>query len=290
MRWLLWCGLFCFSFTGCNTVAHGAEISNRPDAEWAPRGNRSQPGWDITVNGAIVPGDDVKFVAALASVGKITPAVWPVIVWLNSPGGEVETSTRIADLIDRFNLGTHVDGQCASSCFIMFMAGKSRSFSPNAKIGVHSVYQGSAGAETPLSLEMTMVVIRKAQSYSGRVIPPSVIGKLAGTLGTSISWLSREELQQIGATMNPPESASVVHTPKVMQQAQIFAGEYAREKPAYAADYGGQGGVLQRWLESYDHAYSSGTDPGGCGNGSSPDSDGCRAGARDYRNKVKAQD
>jgi len=107
------------------------------------------------------------------------------------------------------------------------MAGKSYSFSPTAKIGVHSVYQGSPSNETPLSLAMTMAVIRKSQAYSGKVIPPSIIGKLAGTLGTSISWLSREELQEIGATMNPPEAVSVVHLPRVMQQAQAFAATYA---------------------------------------------------------------
>jgi hypothetical protein len=277
-------------FISCiSTVAHGAEIYNKPDSQWAPRGNRTQAGWDITVNGTIVPGDDVKFGATLTAVSKIIPPVWPVIVWLNSPGGAVVTSERISDLIDRSNLWTHVDGLCASGCFMMFMAGKHRSFSPDAKIGVHSVYEGQ-GTETPLSLAMTMVTIRKAQSYSGRIIPPSIIGKLAGTLGTSISWLSREELQQIGATMNPPETASIVHTPKVMQQAQAFAAKYAHENPAFAADYGGQEGVLQRWLESYDYAYSIGTAPGDCGNGSGPDNDGCSAGARDYLNKIKRQE
>jgi hypothetical protein len=169
-----------------------------------------------------------------------------------------------------------------------FMAGKSRSFSPDCKIGVHSVYEGQ-GIETPLSLAMTMMTIRKAHSYSGTIIPPSIIGKLAGTLGTSISWLSREELQQIGATVNPPTATSIVHTPKVVQQAKAFAAKYALEKPTDTeGDYGGQEGVLRRWLESYD--YSSGTNPGACGNGYGPDQDGCRAAARNYRNEVKPQD
>jgi len=168
-----------FLVLALNTVALSAEIYNKPDSEWAPRGNRTQPGWDITVNGEIVPGDDLAFGATLDLVSKINPSVWPVIVWLDSPGGDVVASERIADLIDRFKLWTHANGICASSCFMMFMAGKNRLFSPDAKIGVHSVYQG-AGIETPLSLEMTMIVIRKAQGYSGRVIPPSVIGKLAG--------------------------------------------------------------------------------------------------------------
>ncbi len=215
---------FLIALLACclSAVAHGAEIRDTPDSEWAPRGNRVVPGWDIVVKGEIVPDDDIKFRATLNRIARTNPGVWPVIVWLDSPGGEVVTSERIADLIDNLKLWTHVDGMCASSCFLLFMAGKARSFTPDAKIGVHSVYQGQ-GVETPLSLAMTMLVIRKAQTYSGTIIPPSIIGKLAGTLGTSISWLSREELQQIGATMNPPEAASTVHTVKVMQQAQAFA-------------------------------------------------------------------
>ncbi len=43
-----------------------------------------------------------------------------------------------------------------------------------------------------------MIIIRKAQAYRLGYIPPSIIGKLAGTVGTSISWLAREELNLIG--------------------------------------------------------------------------------------------
>jgi hypothetical protein len=63
--------LMCFS-----AVAHGAEIYNKPDAEWVPRGNRTRPGWDVTIDGAILPGDDVKFGTQLTAVKKITPPVW----------------------------------------------------------------------------------------------------------------------------------------------------------------------------------------------------------------------
>jgi hypothetical protein len=265
-----------------STVADGAEIHAKPSAHFGLRGNRIEPGWEIIVEGKIVPGDDITFAATLDRLKQTDPNVWPVIVRLNSPGGEVVTSERIADSINRFDLWAHVDGLCASSCFKLFMAGVSRTFSPHSKIGVHSAYEGE-GVETPLSLATTMMLIRRAQAYhSYETIPPSIIGKLAGTPGTAISWLSREELQQIGAIMDPPETAPVVHTPTVMKQAKAFASRYAHEKPDYAAEYGGEAGVLRRWLESYDDAYSTGHAAWLCGQGSMPDNDGCRAGGRDY--------
>lgn len=275
-------------FAFASIAAQAAEIRDNPDSEWAPRGNRTAPGWDITISGEISPGDDVAFAAAIDRVKRNQPDASPIIIWLNSPGGDVVTSEHIADLIDHFGLWTHVDHLCASSCFMLFMAGGfGRTFAPDAKIGVHSAYEGQ-GTETPLSLAMTMMIIRKAQSYAGQnvsTIPPSVIGKLAGTLGTDISWLSRDELQQIGATMDPPENpVSIVHTPTIMQQAKAFADQYAREQPAYTASRGGRDAVLRTWMDSYDYAYSTGTRPLDCGfaNPPMPDNDGCRAGARDY--------
>jgi len=273
-----------FTAFSLSAYAYGAEIHDRSDVEW-PTGNRIAPGWDITIDGEIVPGDDVTFRATLNRVKTTNPNAWPVIVWLNSPGGNVLTSERIADLINHFHLWTHVDELCASSCFMLFMAGIDRKFAPKAEIGVHSA-SNEQGNETPASLAVTMMIIRKAQAYgvdSATVIPPSIIGKLAGTLGTDISWLSREELQQIGASMDPPEAIAVTHTPKVILEANAFAEQYAREQPGYTASSGGQDGVLRRWLDSYDDAYSAGTPALDCGMGSMPDNDGCRAAARDYR-------
>ncbi len=128
---------------GFSALAHGAEIHDKPDAKkWAAYGNHTGQGWDIIVNGEIVPGDDVRFAATLNRVNQANPGVWPVIVWLNSTGGEVETSEHIADLINHFHLSAHVDGECASSCFLLFMAAAGRTFSPDSKIGVHGASQG----------------------------------------------------------------------------------------------------------------------------------------------------
>jgi hypothetical protein len=277
-----------FVALGLCSATYGAEVHDTLDAKWAPRGDRTTAGWDITVTGKIRPGDDVTFGAALSDVIQTNSHARPIIVRLASPGGDVATSENIADLIVRFDLWTHVDRLCASSCFLIFMAGKNRTFSPHAKIGVHRAYQGW-GMETPVSLATTMVMIGKAQGYSPTVIPPTIIAKLAGTPGTSISWLSPGELQQIGTTMEPPEAKTVAHTPAALRDAQTFSSRYVHKDPDHAAQFGGKTGVSRRWLDSYDDAYSMGTAPRDCDVGSIPDNDGCRAGALDYQKAHSTQ-
>lgn len=59
------------------------------------------------------------------------------VVVLDSDGGEVAPSVKIAELIRRHNADTRVDNQCASACVLMFGAGRHRSLSSGARIGVH---------------------------------------------------------------------------------------------------------------------------------------------------------
>jgi hypothetical protein len=125
MRLGLWAGAIAFvlstsipeAFEGRGLEA--AEIRDNPDSEWAPNRHHTSPGWDITIKGEISPGDDVAFAALLDQVKRNHPDAWPMTVWLNSPGGDVETSEHIADLISHFNLWTHVADLCASSCFML---------------------------------------------------------------------------------------------------------------------------------------------------------------------------
>ena len=61
-----------FTALSLSAYAYGAEIHDRPDVEW-PTGNRIAPGWDITIDGEIVPGDDVTFRATLNRVKTTKP-------------------------------------------------------------------------------------------------------------------------------------------------------------------------------------------------------------------------
>ena len=86
----------------------------------------------IEVSGLIVAGDADRFTSAIINLTE------PVLVVLNSPGGEVDNGLAIARLVYSKNLNTYAYGQCASMCFVIFAAGHYRSFAPDTPIGVHS--------------------------------------------------------------------------------------------------------------------------------------------------------
>jgi hypothetical protein len=91
--------LAAFAALSFSAAAHGAEIHDNPDPEWAPRGNRTAPGWDITVNGDIVPGDDITFRATLNRVKQTNPDV---------RGQEAGTATPVLGEIMSFDHGVQL--------------------------------------------------------------------------------------------------------------------------------------------------------------------------------------
>ena len=65
------------------------------------------------------------------------------VIKLNSGGGFVYPSERIAEIIIDYELDTHVDGICYSACYTIFLAGKKRSLQRLSKIGIHQSYWDS---------------------------------------------------------------------------------------------------------------------------------------------------
>ena len=75
-----------------------------------------------------VEEDYGQFAEALAK-----PGIERVVLF-NSPGGDLWTGMRIGRLIADKGLHTVVAGYCISSCSIMFMGGRTRSFSDFVKL------------------------------------------------------------------------------------------------------------------------------------------------------------
>ena len=97
-----------------------------------------------------VDGDDFgRFETALSTAGVDT------VVFVNSPGGDLRNGLRIARLIVAKGLNTVAAGYCISSCAIMFMGGKQRSFSDVLRplgtyIGIHGAHNRSTKEVNPL--------------------------------------------------------------------------------------------------------------------------------------------
>jgi len=254
-------------------VGEAANIYGRPDSN-APALATRVP-WAIVIDGPIRPGDAATFSNVLTDLGLNHPRLPRPFIYLNSPGGSVREGTQIAALIFQAHAWTNVPGECSSVCFLMFVAGSSLSFAPSAKLGVHSAYDINGG-ETIDSLAATMLMIRNIQSYRIAPLPDKIMGMLVATRGTEISYLSRADLQDMGATMAPAASAPR-HTEELIRQALSFAD--AHRDHIWLGD---REAAAKERLSGYDFAYSTGTNAGECGRVDGW-SEGCIAAAADYR-------
>lgn len=156
----------------------------------------------IMANGPINLGDDERlhtFVASLPRSTKVTG------ITLDSIGGNLMEGMRLARSIKSSNLIVAVPqhGMCASACFLMFAAGRKRIVSDTGQVGVHSA--SSDTGENTLSQSATVQMAREASQYG---VPPSIIGRMVTTLATGISWLTTDELKEMGVEIIPTQQAA----------------------------------------------------------------------------------
>ncbi|MEC8294152.1 MAG: hypothetical protein VX083_11690 [Pseudomonadota bacterium] len=64
---------------------------------------------------------------------------------LNSPGGIVWVGEEMARIVEDYELDTVADGECSSTCVLLFLAGQSRQMTRGSKIGFHQT-NWSAGS------------------------------------------------------------------------------------------------------------------------------------------------
>lgn len=143
----------------------------------------------IWASGEIKLGDDRKlhdFVAARPAGEKLIGIV------INSPGGNLFESHRLAMTIRNTGMTTGVKGTCASACFLLFVAGNSKMVFPGSRIGVHSASIGSI--ETMGSEAATTEMARTARSLG---TPDAIVGKMVVTIPERMAWLSNEDLRTI---------------------------------------------------------------------------------------------
>jgi hypothetical protein len=163
----------------------------------------------IELSGAIELNDEKglsKFLMSLPLSDQI------VGYSLNSPGGNVHASGLLADMISRGHLGDQVvvlaDKECASACFLLFAAGKHKYAVLGSKIGVHRARRPEADfgkgfkkfeherAQDIAAFESTG---GNAQMYGRYGVSPSIIGKMMLTKPGEMTWLTAEDLTEMGA-------------------------------------------------------------------------------------------
>ena len=116
----------------------------------------------VLLSGEIAAGDAdslMKIVEAAVLAGRPAPSLS-----LNSQGGLFLEGIRLAETVRRFGLVTYVEegAQCASACFLVFVAGKGKFASYSARIGVHSAKEVTGDALRAAAGTETMGVLLRA--------------------------------------------------------------------------------------------------------------------------------
>lgn len=157
----------------------------------------------VTLKGEIATGDADELKSIIQRENDDGRVV--AIVRLDSPGGSILESVKLADIIRHAKIATSVVGtaKCASACFLVFAAGSEKFASYTASIGVHGASDQN-GLETAQSGAATVSMARTAQELG---VPSSIIGKMVVTPPGEIAWLSPDELRSMGTTMigNPAQ-------------------------------------------------------------------------------------
>jgi hypothetical protein len=150
----------------------------------------------IYIKGEILRGDADRFSTALnTAIRKASSDKHAIFTDLNSLGGSVAEASQIASLVKEKELPVSVlkSSECASACFIIFLATPYKFAWHGARIGVHSVSIEN-GTENASTKEITVDFARYAKESGA---PDSVVGKLVGTKPNDIMFLSDAELRSM---------------------------------------------------------------------------------------------
>ncbi|HEX7115272.1 MAG TPA: hypothetical protein VF193_09075 [Steroidobacter sp.] len=110
-------------------------------------------------------------------------------VMLDSSGGRIREGEDIAALVREYELDTYVETRCESACTFVFLAGKDRAATPNARIGFH---RPSFVGNDP-RVEAIMLANMQAH-YRAAGISQRFIDRISVTPAESMWYPTREEL------------------------------------------------------------------------------------------------
>jgi hypothetical protein len=169
---------------------------------WRPVGNQIV----IDAAGDIDLYEKAKFSNWVMTTSPSWQGKKATAIVLNSAGGNVMGGDGLAGVVYQYGLNTGVahGGVCASACVEVWAAGRMKSVSPDAKIGVHSIYADwtSPLAGSPVA-NANMAGMNAFMSAVYRKVgaPDNVINMMLSTPGTSVYWLTPDDLRSWNANV-----------------------------------------------------------------------------------------
>ena len=158
----------------------------------------------IRASGPIRLGDEARFLEVTRGFGE------RLYLLLDSPGGNVAAANSMRALVHGLGIRVLIpaDAECASACFLLFVAARERVVERGARVGVHSASR--AGREEQGSLAATTIAARIAADYG---VPPTVVARMVTTPPGDMWWLPEADLGAIPntriveASLAPPRPA-----------------------------------------------------------------------------------
>ena len=114
-------------------------------------------------------------------------------VALASGGGRLREAADVAAMVRLRGLDTYVDTRCESACTFVFLAGKDRAATPNARIGFH---RPSFAGVTPLAFDPATDSMMATYRRAG--IPGEFLDRVAATEPANMWYPTPSELETAG--------------------------------------------------------------------------------------------
>jgi hypothetical protein len=128
------------------------------------------------------------------------------LVFLDSNGGDLVETLKIAGLLRAAYATVHIEynnykGQCASSCFFLYLSGTERTF-VGGRLGIHRAFFDPSYFS---GLSLTDAKSRQSELTKAvdailrdNAVPQSLIDRMNRTSSTEIYWLEYSELEELG--------------------------------------------------------------------------------------------
>ncbi len=154
----------------------------------------------VLIQGSIQKGDYAKiiqFVRHPDNYGRFARSVF-----LDSPGGDLVETIKIAHLLETSYAATHVvpGARCYSACFILWMSGVSRNVSGGATLGVHRINVKLDGEIMDPASERFSSIARRVENYMTMLgTPRTILDKMNATASADMfvinqRWLAEQQL------------------------------------------------------------------------------------------------
>lgn len=144
----------------------------------------SADGTTLDLSGPIVFGVKQRVSEVLDSNPAITT------LRLASPGGRVVEARKLSEIVGARGLTTVADGNCASACTVVFMAGRDRVITPASTLGFHRYRSPD---KEQVEAEENMAIDRRY--FSTRGLPDWFIERAFATPNSGMWRPTREEMR-----------------------------------------------------------------------------------------------